>query len=489
MKSKKIFSFFSLILASLMLVSCGESFLEKTNPASLTYDKFYNTEADFQAALNGCYYRLKDHAIHMMHFNETTTDNTFINPYDATSGYYPYDLMVIPSSSGGIRDYWQICYQTISAANMVITRIKGSQVSETAQKVFVSEAKFIRAWTYFNMVRIYGGVPLYYEEPSNLSMVYDVGRATVEEIYNFIISDLIDAQNIDNERNAQQRASAKGKVSSAAVKALLGKVYLFKGDYANATSVLTDVINNSGYRLLDNLDDIYNPDTPFNDEVILAINYERVSGQNSPLTGQTLPKFSRGILPNVTSSDNGSGTFMIEDKTFRTFTSDDKRRALIDSADIMLGADLYNFYYTKKYCDLGTTSTGYSASDFILLRFADVLLMCADAANQSGNTTGAYQYVNAVRRRAGLGDLPAGLTKEQMNDALAVERQKEFICEGDRWFDLSFRGFDYLKKTLNEFAPGSNQPTVEIKDHMVLFPIPADQIDLKPGVLVQNTGY
>jgi len=76
-----------------------------------------------------------------------------------------------------------------------------------------------------------------------------------------------------------------------------------------------------------------------------------------------------------------------------------------------------------------------------------------------------------------------------MNDALAVERQKEFICEGDRWFDLSFRGFDYLKKTLNEFAPGSNQPTVEIKDHMVLFPIPADQIDLKPGVLVQNTGY
>ncbi len=482
--------FYSLVLSSMiLLVGCSDSFLEKQNPAALTYDKFYRTEADFQAALDGCYFRLRSQAMYLMYINETTTDNTYVHSYNATGDYYMFDICAIPTSSTTIKGFWQVCYQAIAAANMVISRIPGSQVSEATQKVFVNEAKFIRAFTYFNLVRVYGGVPLYFEELPNLNMVYDVGRASVEATYDFIIKDLVDAQNIDNERNAQQNASAKGKATSAAVKALLGKAYLFKGDYAKASSTLTDVISNSGYKLLDNLADVYNPETPINDEVIFAINFERVSGQSSTLTNPSLPKFSRGILPNVTTSDNGDGHFNIEDKIVKTFAKDDKRKALIDSADIIVGSDLNKYYYTKKYLDLGTTSTGYSSSDFIVLRFADVLLMCADAENQSGNTAGAYQYVNAVRKRAGLGNLPDNLSKEQMNDALAMERQKEFICEADRWFDLSFRGFDYLKKTLNSFFPGSHSPTAEIKDYMVLFPIPSDQVYLKPDKLPQNEGY
>jgi hypothetical protein len=115
--------------------------------------------------------------------------------------------------------------------------------------------------------------------------------------------------------------------------------------------------------------------------------------------------------------------------------------------------------------------------------------MCADAKNQTGDTPGACQYINRVRERAGLANLPANLSKEQVNDAIAAERQKEFICEGDRWFDLSFRGFSYLKNTLNAFLPTSHRPSANVKDHMVLFPIPADQINLKPDVLEQNPGY
>lgn len=489
----KYIQIYILMPAILLLAGCGESFLELDNPAALTYDKFYKTEADFRAALDGCYFRLQSQVPYLLIFNESTTDNTYLHRDNNTYQQYQFDNLTVAGSSAPVQNFWRDCYQAIMYTNMVITRIFGSQVPDAARKVIVSEARFIRALTYFNMVRIYGGVPLYSEEISNLNAVYETKRSSVDEVYDFIISDLIAAQNIDSERSEQQNASAKGRATSAAVKALLGKVYLHRHDYANAVTTLTDVIENSGYTLID-LDDLYNPDTPVNDEVIFAINYERVGGQNNPFAYNFLPKYSRGILPDITSGDNGDGVYNLEDNIVAGFDkTNDKRFALIDSAETLSGADLIKFYYTKKYLDegavVGTGTPYYSASDFIFLRFADVLLMCADAVNQSDNTAGAYPYINAVRTRAGLGDLPGGLTKSQMNDALAAERQKEFIGEADRWFDLSFRGFDYLKTTLNNFFPTSHTPLSTVKDHMNIFPIPADQVNLKPEVLEPNPGY
>jgi len=482
---------FTCILAAATLMSCSDSFLELNNPAALTYDKFYQTEADFQVALNGCYFRLKNLPPYLLNFNDITSDNTYLHRDNATYQQHQYDNLIVSASSVPVQNFWRDCYQAIAYANIIITRINNSQVPEATRKVFINEAKFIRALCYFNMARVYGGVPLYDTEVTNLNTVYEVKRSSVEEVYDFVIQDLLDAQNIDAERNAEQKATAKGKATSAAVKALLGKVYLFKHDYANAIKVFTDVINNSGYRLLPDPADLYNPDTPINDEVIFAINHERVAGQNCSFAFSFLPKYSRGILPNITGSDNGEGLYNLEDAIVAIFDKEDKRYALIDSLETKSGDDVTMFYYTKKYLDLDATpaSPYNSASDFIFLRYADVLLMMADALNLSGNTNEAYPYINAIRARAGLKDLPAGLSKDGMNDALAAERQKEFICEADRWFDLSFRGFDYLKKTLNDFFPKSHTPSANVKDHMILFPIPADQINLKPGVLEQNPGY
>ena len=139
--------------------------------------------------------------------------------------------------------------------------------------------------------------------------------------------------------------------------------------------------------------------------------------------------------------------------------------------------------------DINTTEDFQSGSDFIVLRYADVLLMYADALNKT-NGSNAYLYLNKVRERAGLEPLSSNLSKEQLNKALAEERQKEFILEGDRWFDLSYRGFDFLKKTLNDFYPyGARYPEASIKDHQVLFPIPSDEVNLKPDYLPQNPGY
>ena len=488
---KKIVKYSIILILSLTaFTSCDESFLDLSHPGRLTYDKFYSTEADFQASLNACYFSLKNQVSQLLVFNDLMTDNTFLNSYNNTSDTYFFDSNNVPTNSSTIKSFWQAGFRTIMLTNMVISRIGDSNVPEGSKKVFTSEAKFIRAYTYFNLVRILGGVPKYDHEIADINLFYDVPRSTKDEIYDFIISDLKSALTIDSDRTPQQLASSKGKVNSTAVKALLGKVYLQKMDYTNASSVISEIVSNSGFSLEPDLNNIYDAQKPFNKEIIFAINYERVSGQNSPFTYWTLPKFSRGILPKVTSSDNGNGDYNIEPFIVKKFLSSDKRRKLIDSMDIVQGSSSIKYYYTKKYLDLGTTAEIYSASDFIVLRYADVLLMYADALNQTNKTSDAYQYVNKVRERAGLANLPAGYTKDQMNNAIAKERQLEFILEGDRWFDLSSRGFGYLKKTLNDAAPNSYyQKTSTIEDKEELFPIPADEVLLKPGVLVQNPGY
>jgi hypothetical protein len=469
-------------------VSC-EDFLERTHPGDLTYDKFYHTENDFQASLDACYLSLKAQVGLLLLFNDMTTENAYCSEY-ITTDLVQFNQLTVPANSSAIKSFWGHCYRSIVYSNIVITRIPGSEVSESAQEVFTDEAKFIRAYSYFNLVRLFGGVPKYEKEPSNFNEVFTVGRSSADEIYEFIISDLEDAMDIDSERSAEQAAQSKGKVTSIAAKALLGKVYLQHGDYEKARTILADIVNNSSMELEENLLELYNPNK-FNKEVIFAINYERVSGQNSPFTVSTLPRNSTGILPNVTSGANGSGEYNLEPYTVNQFLPEDKRRSLlIDYADVLTGPDLVRYYYTKKYLDLETTPQFYSAADFIILRYADVLLMYADALNQTGNTSSAYPYINQVRNRAGLDPLPAGYSKDQMNKALAEERHKEFIMEGDRWFDLSYRGFDYLKSKLNDFYPHSVRfPNASISDHERLFPIPSDEVNLKPDYLTQNPGY
>ncbi|MGV8093612.1 MAG: RagB/SusD family nutrient uptake outer membrane protein [Mangrovibacterium sp.] len=479
------------IIIILTSVSCSESFLETQHPGTLTYDKFYKTESDFQVALNACYLSLKGQVQHLIAFNDLMTDNCFLNSLNSTFDTYQFDACTISSSSSTISNFWWVCYRSIALANLVITRIKDSSVPESTRKVFIAEAKFIRAYSYFNLVRVFGGVPKYETETVDLTEIYTVPRSTEAEIYEFIISDLKAAIEVDSYRSHAQLAQSKGKASEVSGKALLGKVYLQMHDYANAAATLGNLITNkpSGLELEEDLTKLYNADNPFNKEIILAVNYERVSGQSSPFTYSTLPKFSKGILPNVTSTDNGDGSNNIEPVTYNKFTDNDKRKALIGSYTVT-GSAGGTYYYTKKYLDLATTQAGLSAADFIILRYADVLLMYADALNNTGKTTDAYQYIQMVRDRAGLSPLPSGYTKDQMNAALAQERQFEFILEGDRWFDLSYRGFSYLKQTLNNFFPNSAYvKTAVINDHEILFPLPYNQVKAKPDVLIQNEGY
>ncbi len=484
MKSiKYIFAIF------LLLATDGcEDFLERTHPGDLTYDKFYQNEEHFEASITACYYSLKKQVEELIAFTDLITDNVWCDYY-VSSDYINFKSASIPTNSSIIQSFWGACYKSISYSNILITRIENSSVKGAIREVFIKEAKFIRAYSYFNLVRIYGGVPKYEQEPSNLNDTYSIGRSSTDDIYDFIIRDLKEVLDIDIKRSTEQKKFVKGRVTSLAAKTLLGKVYLQSGDYQNALATLEDIVKNSGLELENNLEDLYDPDG-FSNEIIFAVNYERVAGENSPFTAKTLPRFSRDILPNVKTQDNGIGDWILEPHTVSKFSDNDKRKELIDSIEVVFGSiDKVTLYYSKKYLDINTTEDFQSGSDFIVLRYADVLLMYADALNKT-NGSNAYLYLNKVRERAGLEPLSSNLSKEQLNKALAEERQKEFILEGDRWFDLSYRGFDFLKKTLNDFYPyGARYPEASIKDHQVLFPIPSDEVNLKPDYLPQNPGY
>jgi hypothetical protein len=182
---------------------------------------------------------------------------------------------------------------------------------------------------------------------------------------------------------------------------------------------------------------------------------------------------------------------MVEQYIAGKFDPQDKRARLIDTLTFENLGLIDTNVFSRKYVDTLTTFNGWSGSNTIILRYADVLLMYAEALNENGKTAQAYQYINQVRERAGIGDLPEGYSKQQMFEALAAERQKELLMEGDRWFDLIYRGFDFLKREMEAYIPNAyleQNRIITVKDNCMLFPIPESQIQVKP-VLEQNPGY
>lgn len=480
--------FFGLLI--LLTSGCKKDFLDRNDPTTLNYQAIYNTTSDFQAALAGCYLSITGPATNNVYLGDITSDNAYITRYQPSGPLADLDQLVVSSQNSILSDYWANNYTTIQRVNLLIDKIGGSKVPKSEQKVIIAEAEFLRAYSYFNLVRVFGGVPLY-DKSISIDEIYKVPRSSVNDVLALVISDLKDASNVDSYRTPDELANSGGKASSVAAETLLGKVYLWGRDFANAETTLGNIVTNSGLQLV-NLSDLYNPDIPFNKEIIFSINYERTNGFSSPFVTSLIPYNSPPIYPNTPQVPAGAGDGMIEPYVASKFSPNDLRNKFIDTATFDYLGKVDTNIYSRKYYDPSTTFNYLSGSKTIILRYADVLLMYAEALNQNGKTSQAYQYVNQVRNRAGIGNLPAGYSKDQMFQALADERQREFLLEGDRWFDLCWRGIDFLKKEMNNYIPNAYlsiyRNKLIVKDYEILFPIPLDQINIKP-VLVQNPGY
>ena len=170
--------FFGLLI--LLTTGCKKSFLDKNDPTTLNYQAIYNTTSDFEAALAGCYLSITGPATNNVYLGDITSDNAYITRYQPSGPLADLDQLVVSSQNSILSDYWANNYTTIQRVNLLIDKLGTSKVPDTTQKVIIAEAKFLRAYSYFNLVRAFGGVPLY-DKPVSIDEIYKVPRSSPDE--------------------------------------------------------------------------------------------------------------------------------------------------------------------------------------------------------------------------------------------------------------------------------------------------------------------
>ena len=470
-------------ITSLIMVSCKQDFIDLNPISSINVDVLYQTDKDFADALIGIYDNLQNQYNRMWMFGDIRADDSWQQIYKSNDWSYA-DLFQTTSADALINSTWRYYYVGIYRANMVLTKIE--EVDDAAalknKAQYIAEAKFLRALMYFDLVRIFGAVPMV-TAPLQIAEGYITPREPVANIYNqLIIPDLIAAE---GGLPASYSSIDVGRPTKGAAKALLGKVYLYSKDFGKAETKLKEVTA-MGYALLPNYEDLFDYTNEHHSEYIFDIEYEEGMGEGSGFTEEFLPNFKKltdfyGIGFNGNESNNPTQTLI------DIFSDDDERKIItVGYKGGFYGADNVwvplpsntNQTYTMKYIT-STTADNDSKANWKVIRYGDVLLMLAEALNENGKTSEALPYLNLVHERAGLTPL-SSMTQAQMRDAIVLERRLELSFEGKRWFDLVRTGQAY-----------NVMKDQGMKEYMTVFPLPLQQVELvnDASVFPQNPGY
>lgn len=453
-------------LATLLMTSCGDSFFDLEPASSVTIDKVYKTASDYNVAVIGCYAKLQSQVNFYTECCEYRSDNLSLGaPTAGTQDRYDIDHFTEKPSNGILSSYWTNFNNNVYRCNLLLDQIDGANFAENLKKQYKGEAMFIRALNYFNMYRIWGGVPAT-KHVVSAAEALKVARYSDEQMFDLIAGDLKEI--VDNNYLPETYSSADmGRATSGAAKALLGKVYLTFHKWTEAKDILSQLIGK--YQLVSPIAQVFNVDNKNNNEIIFAVHF------NKEIEGEGHSYWYN--LTNASDDTNQTSSLL------NTFPTGDARKDLITYVQVEKNVRLMNKFYDTKSPTFKTVG-----NDQILLRYADVLLMYAEALNEiqydASEGSLALKYLNAVRQRAGISNLTAKQlpTQEKFRKGILVERQREFPYEGQRWFDLVRMGF--AKSVMAENG-------VEIKDYQLLFPIPQQEIE-KVGdksILWQNPGY
>ncbi len=453
-------------LATLLMTSCGDSFFDLEPASSVTIDKVYKTASDYNVAVIGCYAKLQSQVNFYTECCEYRSDNLSLGaPTAGTQDRYDIDHFTEKPSNGILSSYWANFNNNVYRCNLLLDQIDGANFAENLKKQYKGEAMFIRALNYFNMYRIWGGVPAT-KHVVSAAEALKVARYSDEQMFDLIAGDLKEI--VDNNYLPETYSSADmGRATSGAAKALLGKVYLTFHKWTEAKDILSQLIGK--YQLVNPIAQVFNVDNKNNNEIIFAVHF------NKEIEGEGHSYWYN--LTNASDDTNQTSSLL------NTFPTGDTRKDLITYVQVEKNVRLMNKFYDTKSPTFKTVG-----NDQILLRYADVLLMYAEALNEiqydASEGSLALKYLNAVRQRAGISNLTAKQlpTQEKFRKGILVERQREFPYEGQRWFDLVRMGF--AKSVMAENG-------VEIKDYQLLFPIPQQEIEKvgNKSILWQNPGY
>ena len=493
MKIKKIaFVFcFLMMLPSLMVVSCSDDFVD-VDSFDEDSENFFNSEEDYQDALIAAYDLLQSTYLNVL-LGEIASNNTLAGGESATDvpGIQEVDDMVHTPVNQQLRDIWSWMFAGVNRANYILEFQDKTDFPNKNQ--VLGETRFLRAYYYFELVKWFGPLPFNEENPDKRILFGDqdvLDRVSEDVIYNLIEEDLIFAA-----ANLPAVQSETGRATKGAAQALLGKVYLYQDKFQEAATVLDDVINNGPYDLLMDYTTMFENDNENNIESVFEVQYTDVEGAGfgclqcsegnvavgfNGIRNYTGPVFESGFSFNVPTQE-----------AFDAFEPGDVRRdvAILDIEAWAAANDGVSFvegfehtgYYNRKYIarqgDLNTGDANLTnPNNYRAIRFADVLLMAAEAYNR-GNIDDfqAQQYLNRVRNRASLGDVTA--TGSDLTDAIYQERRVELIGEGHHFFDLVRTG--RAAQEIDGFTQGKNE----------IFPIPSIEIELAGNRWEQNPGY
>lgn len=480
-----------LALASLLMTSCNEDFIEVIPESIATTDLLFKSDKDFQDAVIGSYSELKDFYNYYWQFGDLRGDDA-VQYAARLPERVRIDEFALDVNDNILNNAWRDLYQVIQRANTLLSKIEIVDESIIPNKdLYIGEAKFIRALAYFNLVRIFGDVPMI-TTPISIDEAYDIGREKTDIIYDeIIIKDLLAAENNLPE---QYSATDVGRATKGAAKALMGKVYLTRKDFMNAEAKLREVTT-MGYALLDNFEDLFDFDNEHHSEYIFDIEYiDGNIGLGSSFTSLTLVEVqdvgafhdvlnaAYNIPLNIAGAGGGSPNL----EFIAAFDSLDLRKEETVATGVFditgnwvpIPAGSAVPAITTKYLT-SIVNGGDGKANWKVIRYADVLLMLAEALNENGKTPEALTYLNQIRIRAGL---PAfsDLTQAEARNKIYWERRFELYMEGHRWFDLvrTDRAFEVME-------PYGMEP------HHTVFPIPQSQIEVinDPSIFSQNPGY
>ena len=480
----------ALLGLALIVTSCNK-LIEK--PQSLiTKEQSYKTEADATAGVNAIYNTMildpGDQSIYGRNLNflvDMTTDDlsagvSAINPNVQSLSKITYD-----ANNDRVAAIWRQHYVGINRANVAIDRIAEINFDQTSKNNLIREAKFLRALFYFNIVRLFGGVPLVLHDATSVDLgSLKKNRASVDEVYAQIIKDLEDAESLP-----QATGANIGRATGGAAKSLLAKVYLTRKDWAKAASKAAEAISGPyGYDLFPSFADNFKAARKNTVESIFAAQYEANGGAGISssiyfITSFPSPTGNRADVP-------------ADGQLYALYQPGDTRRDATFYTSKVYNGVTYNYTapgYFNKYVDDALLATPNLASiNFPILRFSDVLLIYAEALNEKDNapSSEAYAAINKVRRRAFGKPINApdasvdltGLDYGSFKAAVYLERRLEFVQEAQRWFDLVRTG-----RLVAEVSKVATKTSVAEKNN--LFPIPQSEISLNPEGLPQNPGY
>jgi len=518
----KTFKYISILLLA-GIVGCTDS-IDLTSPSNIDSAQYYSTLDELNTALIGCYKGLQKPIIDEWSLTETRSDNTWMaNTGSASSinlDFASQDMFFPITANQNVYNYWLNTYNNIYNINSLMKALGASYnessgvleykdiaipVTDAERKKVAAEASFLRAYHYFNLVRLFGDT-FFVHNVVTPDEAKQMNRVPKAEIYKLIIADLLNASANGGATRFSATASDLGRSNSWTAKALLAKVYLTLGRKVDASLLLNNVITNSGYSLLSSYANVFSATNEMNSEILFSVRFKGGGfDMGNPLPNNFAPTKSGSSI--INGDGRGLNTPSIDIVTSYSSTAGniDLRK---DVNFGVFGTSTYLKYYVKKYITIVAVIND-ADSDWPVLRFSDVLLMLAEA---DGNTSGSLFQINRVRARAGV----IALTNTDVNTTakfetlLSRERRLEFAFENQRWFDLLRQNVTFSTPTLTaeavmeahfksvqsttfygKFKGGltTDQISTNLKNR-ILLPIPQREIDNNSFLVIpQNPNY